>query len=188
MDTYNSLYWQFKLDMLIKALVLIGAINWGLYIYDYNIVDIVTDNINKGLNTNYAYDKIIYLLISILALYLVFKRDTWLPFLGKTVVPGEMIALRKPDKFDIKIKIKVKPNSKVIYWAASGKNKNQNVDEAYNTYANSGVILSDDNGDAELLIMEGEGYNTPLSYIDRHIHYRVFYSHGMLGSIKTVYY
>ena len=189
MDYYNKLYWECKLEMLMKALVFIGALNWGATIYGYNLVSISSDYLNNLLCTDYAFDKMVYVLVTIIALYLIFKRDTWLPFLGTSVLPGNIVALKKPEHFNMKITVNVKPNSKIIYWAALGKDKkDQNVEDAYYTYNNSGVVMSDEHGNADLHILEGNGYDTPLKHIERHIHYRVFYSHGMVGPVKTIFY
>ena len=185
--SYEKLYWMTKFRMLLIVLVIIGAFNWGGYAFDYNLVDLLATKVN---NESLHIDKIIYISIAISAFLLAIRKDTWLPFLGWTVMPSAMIPLKPPpNNANIKIQIKVSPNAKVIYWAAYGNDKNQHVIDAYKDYSNSGVIMSDANGIAELSIMEGSGYRVPYRTIERHIHYRVFCTlPGMLGPVKTVKY
>jgi hypothetical protein len=129
-------------------------------------------------------------LVALSALLLALFKSLWLPFLDRTVFPSGVLSLNTPANANIKIKVNVKPNTKVVYWAAYGKDKDkQNVSEAYKDYTNSGVVMSDSNGVAELSLIEGGGYNVPLRHIKRHVHYRVFgETGGMLSAVKTVFY
>jgi ABC-type Fe3+-hydroxamate transport system substrate-binding protein len=86
--------------------------------------------------------------------------------------------------------IKTKPNTKVAYWAALPKGDNPDVITAYGDYSNSGVVMSDANGNAVLQFNKGTGYIVPGGkYIRPHVHYRVFYSHHpeILSRVHTVY-
>jgi len=188
MNSFNKYYWMTKLRMLLVCLVLIGALNWGTTAYGYNLVEIVSNKIDsKG---TYHFKKIIYILVTVSALLLAFRKDTWLPFLGPTVFPTGVVSLKTPENANIKVKIHVRPNSKVVYWAAYGKDSvKQKVYDAYKDFSNSGVVMSDSNGIAELSIVEGGAYQLPLRTIKRHIHYRVFCEiGGMIGPIKTIFY
>jgi uncharacterized membrane protein YuzA (DUF378 family) len=171
-------------------LIIIGAINWGFEAFDYNLVEKLSGSINKLFNVNYPINKIIYILVAVAGIALALKEHTWLPFLGHTVLPETVLDLKIPDNYDTKVKIMTKPNSKIIYWAAIGKdNLNQDVDIAYADYKNCGVVLSDSEGYAELYILEGGGYTTPFGLkLRRHIHYRIAESNAFLGEVKTVYY
>lgn len=187
---YNSnFYWKHKLIMLLKVLVLIGSMNWGTTAFGYNFVAILSDKLNSLLLTNYSFDKIIYIIVGLSAVFLLFKKNMWLPFLGHTVLPEQIVQLKKNNNFNIKINVIVNPNSKVIYWAALGTDTNQSVFNAYKDYTNSGVIMSNNDGIAELTIQEGQGYTLPSgATISRHIHYRVFGTNGLLGPVETIFY
>ena len=46
--------------------------------------------------------------------------------------------------------------------------------EAYGDFSNSGVVMSNSSGLAELPILAGSGYTVPSGRkLDRHVHYRV---------------
>jgi len=180
-----------KIHIFLIGLVLIGAINWGLEAIDYNLVNYLSKSINKLLNGNWPIDKIIYIIVAIAGISLALKKETWLPFLGRTVIPTNVLDLKVPVKYDTKVKITIEPNTKVIYWAALGKNNpNQDVSVAYNNYENSGVALSDATGIVELLILAGDSYIVPPFGImkPRHIHYRIVKSNNILGQVNTIEY
>ena len=174
--------------MLLILLVLVGAFNWGTTAYGYNLVEMFSKSLNNLLSTNIDYYNYIYLVVAIAAVLLAIKRNTWLPFLGSTVLPDATLQFYTPNNANKVVLINVQPNSKVVYWAALGKSEKQKVNTAYNNYENSGVVMSDNNGVAQLLIYEGYGYDTSYGHIQKHIHYRVGYKHGMMSEIKTIYY
>jgi len=182
-------YFMTKIRMFVTAVVIIGAINWGTTALGYNLVEMLSKFINTYLKTNLPIDKIIYILVALCGVSLASKRTTWLPFLGKTILPGGLVTKQTPAKANKKIIIKVRPNAKVAYWAATGKNKkDQDVFDAYNNHSNSGVVIADNKGIAELLIIEGEGYRVPNGKrIPRHIHYRII-GNSMIDRVRTVYY
>jgi uncharacterized membrane protein YuzA (DUF378 family) len=184
-----SMYMSVKLNMLLTLLVLVGAINWGTTAFGYNLVEMLSNTINNFFKSDVSIDKAIYIVVAISALLLAMKRETWLPFLGKTVFPPGLVNVKVPEKTNKKIQIKTKPNSKVVYWAARGNNAKQDVWVGYGDFTNGGVVMSDANGNAELAIEEGAGYIVPSGrQISRHIHYRVFKKNGLLGKVKTVFY
>lgn len=186
--TYNTHFWMTKFRMLLLVLVIIGAYNWGAVAYGYNFVELLANKVSPSSSKNIC--QIIYILVALSALALALRKDTWLPFLGCTAVPSSLLPLKSPpNNANIKVKVQVNPNSKVVYWAAYGKDSEQDVSVAYKDFSNSGVVMSDSNGTAELSIVEGGGYHVPFRTISRHIHYRVFSSLGnMLGPVKTAHY
>ena len=186
--TYNNFFWMTKFRMLLLVLVIVGAYNWGSVAYGYNFVELLANNVSPSDSKNIC--NIIYILVALSALALALRKDTWLPLLGCTAIPSALLPLKTPpDNANIKVKVQVKPNSKVVYWAAYGKEAVQDVSVAYKDFSNSGVVMSDSNGTAELSIVEGGSYRVPFRTISRHIHYRVFSSLGnMLGPVKTVHY
>ena len=182
-------YLMTKVRMVVTALVIIGAINWGATTLGYNLVEMLSKFINTSLKTDLPIDKAIYILVALCGISLAYKRTTWLPFLGKSILPGNLVTKQTPAKANKKIKVRVRPNAKVAYWAATGKDKNeQDVFDAYGDNSNSGVVMADDKGVAELPILEGAGYKVPTGKrIPRHVHYRVI-GNSMMDRVRTVYY
>lgn len=182
-------YLMTKVRMVVTAVVIIGAINWGATTLGYNLVEMLSKFINTSLKTDLPIDKAIYILVALCGISLAYKRTTWLPFLGKSILPGNLVTKQTPAKANKKIKVRVRPNAKVAYWAATGKDKNeQDVFDAYGDNSNSGVVMADDKGVAELPILEGAGYKVPNGKrIPRHVHYRVI-GNSMMDRVRTVYY
>ena len=114
--------------------VIVGAINWGLTVFDFNLVEYLSKFINDTLNSNYPIDKVIYVLVALAGIKLL-RRDVFLPFLGKTVVPSSVVPMKENKYNKDKVTIKVQPNSKVMYWAAKKmKTENEKVWDAYDDF------------------------------------------------------
>ena len=187
---YNKIYLKTKIHMILLSVVFIGAINWGSTALGYNLVELLSKTINTSFQTNYPFDKIIYIIVALAAIWLAYKKTTWLPFLGTGIMPSNLVPLKTPSKTNKKINIKTEPNAKVAYWAALAKGDQTDVIDAYSDYSNSGVIMSDSNGNAILEIYEGTGYTVPSGrIIPRHIHYRIIgLPDGMMGKVETIEY
>ena len=179
-----------KMHMLLILILIISGLNQGLCVFNINLVDMLSDYLNKLFKINFKFNHVLYLIVAVVALSLAMKKTTWLPFLGKTVFPQNLIPLKTPYEANMEITIQTKPRSKVVYWAAKKQNKLTDVDKAYEDYSNAGVVLSDKNGTATLLISEGSGYKVPSGMsIPRHVHYRLIdLPRGMMGPIQTVQY
>ena len=179
-----------KIHMIIMGLILIGSINWLTTAFGYNMVEILHNSINQYFSSNIPINMTIYIIVGLCAIHIAFKMETWLPFLGKTVMPSNMIPLSTPHNTNTVVKVKVKPNSKVVYWAALPKGLNPSVKVAYDNYSNSGAVMSDNMGIASLPILTGSGYIVPSGRkIERHVHYRVSdIEYGMLSKIYTKFY
>ena len=188
-EKMSKIYAMTRVRMIVTAIVIVGAINWGTTALGYNLVEMLSKFINTNLKTDLPIDKAIYILVALCGISLAYKRTTWLPFLGKTILPGNLVTKQTPEKADKKIKVKVEPKSKVAYWAATGKDKkDQDVFDAYGDNSNSGVVVADDKGNAELPIIEGGSYTVPNGKrIPRHVHYRVI-GNSMMERVNTVYY
>lgn len=157
-------------DLFARFLLVIGGINYLFLSLNINLLD----NIKRYP----IVIKTIFLLIGLSALYFIFNRDYYLPFLGKCVIP---VGPKKTTENLKKIKLSgLPPNSYVIYWGAK-PNKTYsevfpNPMDAYKDYSNSDIGKTDNNGD---IIIELE---CPSEYIvskfgirkqlRRHIHYR----------------
>lgn len=181
----KQLYVQKTLNMVAIFLVLVGGINW------FSAVFMRRDAVATFVPRMLA--KTIYLLVGIAALYLAFKRDVYLPFLGETVLPCAAFAARTPDNANQEATITTLPNVKVIYWASEPKKDNsgnlQDWDVAYNDFANSGVAISDDKGKAILRFRGNpQAYKVPFKgTIKPHVHFRICEKYGMVGPVQILY-
>jgi len=193
MNKYMNMYLRVKFHMIMVALVLIGAINWGATAFGYNLVEILNTQVDHLFGTETRFNKIIYILVALSALKLAFKKSTWLPFLGYMAFPSTaLIPTIENTKGDTIIKVNVRPNTRVAYWSSFPRKTKgvPLVEEAYDDFSNSGVVKSDENGVAELKILVGSSYIVPSGReIPRHVHYRELdLDHGMMGDLKTEYY
>jgi hypothetical protein len=183
-----------KLRMLLLSIVFFGSINYGLTVFNYNIIDMTSDFIDKQANRKLYINHTIYFIIMLAGLILMYDLTTWLPFLGETVLPSSLIPLKTnnvdPNNKKI-ITIKIKPNTRVAYWASlPNTEKTPKVEQAYADYSNSGVVMSDSEGNAKLVLTIGSGYIVPRNkVIKRHVHYRELdQQYGMIGKVNTLYY
>lgn len=187
------------LYMFYLALVLIGALNWGIVAVNpnYNPVEILSNLLNTFLSkifgryVNLHLNTVVYGLVAVSALILLIQRDVWLPFLGKSVLPSALVPFKDPISSDTKVTINTSPNAKIAYWASlpmgpNGDSSDPDVATAYGDFSNGGVIMSDSTGVADLSILAGTGYHVPSGkMIPRHVHYRVINDNGMMGRIRT---
>lgn len=172
---------KMKLDFIALILVVIGGLNWGLYGSSqgrYNLVGALGPTISM----------VVYILIGVAAIWLVFKRDTYLPFLGTTVMPCPVLVERVPEGANTIVEVKVTPNSNVVFWASESQDNQiiNNPQEAYGTYSNSGVARSNARGIATLRVRKPVRYQAGMRTLPLHIHYRIC-ENGLMGRIETVY-
>ena len=172
-----------KLFKFAILLLIIASLNYGLFIFAK------TDIIGKVLG---SYQKCFYLLAFISAIYIMWDRDTYLPFLGRTIVPCNFFKDSIPANATKTITINInKPNAKVVYWAADSTTNPSiinNYVRAYNDYSNSGVSTSDKNGIVKLLVREPQAYTVPVKgLLQPHVHFRICEGPGSLGSVKTIF-
>jgi hypothetical protein len=122
---------------------------------------------------------------------LLFNRDTFLPFLAENFMPDVFLHLenRKPKKADKNVHVKVEPNSKVLYWAADpGKEVSKNWKKGYGKFENSGIVMSDNNGNATIPLECPNRYIVHgYKILPKHVHYRIYNKDSqMLSRIYTV--
>jgi uncharacterized membrane protein YuzA (DUF378 family) len=189
--------------MVLIALVLIGALNWGFYTFGYNLVEMLNRFLSGVFKRRLPLDRIIYVVVAISALILAFQRDTWLPFLGESVLPGAVLAL-KTNSGDTTVDVKVKSGTKVAYWAAKPESKPESQSEAdakesvdgtvppvkaaYDDFENSGVVVANEQGVAKLVFNKGTSYVVPSGRkLESHVHYREFGEDGMMGPVQSVF-
>lgn len=193
MKSSTHFYLKVKMHMVLIALVIIGAINWGSSVFGYNLVEILNSQLDKFVGGKTNINKIIYIVIALAGLKLALNKTTWLPILGYTAFPTQSLVPNKYNSIgNTVVKVYVKPNTRVAYWAALPRKNNEtpHVDVAYGKFENSGVVVSDNNGLAELLILPGSSYKVPSGrVIERHIHYRELdLESGIMGKLETIYY
>ena len=181
-------------NLICMVLVILGALNWGAHVFDINLVQIIDNLLNDlvtaltGEKLNIKFNIIVYSMVFSAAIILARQKTFWLSFLGPSVLPSSLVPLRKPSKSDIVVNIKTKPNSKVAYWSALPNNSKDVpfVTEAYGDFSNSGVVMSNDKGEASLSLLSGTKYVVPSGKeISRHLHWRLINENGMMGPVNT---
>lgn len=171
----NKLYVQKFKEKILLSMLLFGAI------YNF-LMSINTCGINKIIN----------LFIAASAL-MVIKRDYFLPFLGEAVIPNGVLETSQPKDANIGVVVNVPPSTKVIYWAAESSDEiNQTPWKAYNKYSNSGVAISDENGQATLKFREPAVYMKPSMFglekqLQPHVHFRYAKTNGMFSRVETIF-
>lgn len=135
-----------------------------------------------------SFSRIIYIFVGISALVIMFDRDTYLPFLGPTVIPCSVLEIRDPPDYTREVKIVVEPNVKIIYWATEPSKKTKSWKKAYGDYQNAGVTISNGEGIAVFKVREPSKYKVPImGKLKPHIHYRVCGEAGWMGRINTIF-
>ena len=182
-DVHNYNIVRKKLFMFVMAFLIVGALNYlSIALFKINFIQKITRKEKIA--------EIVYLIIGLSTLYIMFDRDTYLPFLGRAVFPCDVLVQSMPKDATIALTLKVKPNAKVVYWAANPSKTGEltNYKGAYGEYENSGVSKSNSEGIVKLNIMEPQPYYLDFQrkIVPRHLHYRVCFN-GMLGPIRTVY-
>ena len=187
--------------MVLIAIVLVGALNWGFHTFGYNLVEMLNRFLSGVFKRRLPLDRVIYVVVAVSAVALAVQRDTWLPFLGNSVLPGAVVPLKK-NMGDTTVDVKVMPGAKVAYWAAEPETKldaiNKGASEgnkavplvraAYDQFENSGVVVANDQGMATLVFNKGTSYIVPSGRkLESHVHYREFGEDGMMGPVKSVF-
>lgn len=173
-----------KIFMFSMVLLIVGALNWL-------IIGVAGVNVLEGL-VGRTLARILYVLVGLAALLIAFNRDTYLPFLGETVMPCSIIPEQIPKGADTSLTVNVTPGSTVLYWAAEpeteGLKKIGDWRKAYLKFMNAGVVKANAQGEAVLLARAPQPYTVPWKgRLEPHIHFRVCGGDGMLGRIKTVF-
>ena len=132
-----------------------------------------------------------YTLIGLSALWVMFDRDTYLPFLGPTHIPCGALSPREPKDANQSVTIQVPPNRTILYWASEPANEHlkdiPSWKDAYLNYDNTGVVVSDQTGRATLRIRAPQRYQVPFhGLLEPHVHYRMCEESGWMGRVMTV--
>lgn len=177
----NIVAWKWFI-MIATTLVLVGGLNWlSVGLLDR---DLVASLLGKGLAS-----KAVYVLVGLSAVFLFFRRDTYLPFLGPTIFPVGALAAKQPQGATQEITVRTIPNAKVVYWASEPSRGDPLGDykEAYGAYENAGVAIADAQGDAKLKVRgPPRAYTVPLKgELKSHIHFRIVKENGWAGRVET---
>jgi uncharacterized membrane protein YuzA (DUF378 family) len=173
----------FKFAMVV---LIVGALAWlSVGIFQINPVE-------KLLGFRSPAARVVYILVGICAVAIMFNRDTYLPFLGETVLPCAIIPEQLPEGADTQVKVHVTPGAKVLYWAAEPATEGlKNIKDwrgAYLKYMNSGVVKANEEGVATLMVRKPQPYRVPWKgQLEPHIHFRECNTDGMVSRIKTVF-
>jgi len=139
-------------------------------------------------------------LLTLAALYVGFRRDTYLPFLGETVIPCSLLEEKTPEHADAQVIISgMEPGAKVLYWASERNESNERNEQnesglakikdwrrAYLKFANAGVTTTDEAGHAILRVRTPQPYTVPIKgRIESHVHWRICHDGGMIGPVET---
>jgi len=166
-------------------LLVIGGINLGYMSMFKN------DLISSVFGKRSLIATTLYIAICIAALSIAFFRDTYLPFLGPSVMPCSLLKPQIPDNANYEVSISVHPGQKIMYWAAEPENNEfhhiQDWKEAYLKYKNAGVTIAGANGIAILKVRKPQAYTVPFKgELSPHIHYRACKEDGFIGKVHTV--
>ena len=171
------------LHLIAMILVVVGGLNWGAVgLFGFDIV--------RAIFGRSVVASIVYVLIGVAALVVATSRDSYLPFLGETVMPCSVLEDRVPDHADTEVSVSgLTPGAKVLFWAAEpateGLARIRDWRRAYLDFANAGVATVDAGGHAILRVRKPQSYTVPLKgAIDSHVHWRVCGDDGMLGPVQ----
>lgn len=149
--------------------------------------------IHVVLADNKIWKKVVCLVVGLAAGWLMFQRDSYLPFLGEAVLPMTAIVNeRVPEKAnaDITLTLNVPDGTKVIYWGAEQASKVfDNPWDAYGNYSNAGVATVNQ-GKAVIKFVCPAEYKVAMGNkkLKRHIHYRTCCTrNAMMGAVQTVH-
>jgi uncharacterized membrane protein YuzA (DUF378 family) len=170
--------------------IVIGALNWLF-------VGLAKFNLVKALLGEGAAARSVYVLVGLAALYVMFNRDFYLPFLGESVMPCAAFKDRIPPGASRTLTLSLQPGTKVLYWAAEPEMdelKNvRNWKTAYARFENAGVATAGDDGIAYMKVRDPQSYTVPFlgglmqKKIEPHVHYRICGGDGLLSRVETIY-
>jgi uncharacterized membrane protein YuzA (DUF378 family) len=174
-----------KLHALAILLLVIGGVNAGL------LALTGTDPVRALFGTKSLVTNGIFLSVGLAALSIAFFRDSYLPFLGSSVVPCDVLQAHTPEGADAEVRVVVAPGAKVLYWASEPANEElahvQDWKQAYLGFRNAGVAVADADGRAALRVRKPQGYTVPMKgELAPHVHYRVCEGSHHLGRVETV--
>lgn len=169
-------------------LLVLAGLNWG-FVAIFKI-----DAISSLFGKSSIFSKIFFVLIAICAIYVGINRDSYLPFLGQSVLPCSVLTEKIPAGAELKVRIIAPAGHKVIYWAAEPSvEKDAHAllhgwKEAYGEFENSGVAIAEADGSALLQVRRPQPYWVPPgAQLEPHVHYRICSKNGMIGPVRSLF-
>lgn len=165
-------------------LLVASALNWlFLAVFDVNALETLFGK---------SIARVLYIVVGIVAISVMFFRDSYLPFLGPMVAPCSVLQPREPPGATKDVKVIVPAHAKVIYWAAEPASESlktvKSAMEAYQKFENAGVAVANADGVAILKVRDPQPYKVPLmGKLESHVHYRVCGESGFMGRVNTAY-
>lgn len=167
-----------KLYMLLQAIVLIAAFVGGLVMMMARRIRLAS--IFGGL------------VVTLSALGLAFRRDTFLPFLGPAALPPTLLkdelAPRNANTEAV-LTVDAPDGTRLLYWGARpAAEVRPSPWAAYDDWSNAGVTVVR-GGKATIRFECPAKYRVPVAgVLERHVHYRLCSGkRGMLGPVMTEY-
>lgn len=182
------MYGQFKFEMVLRVLLLAGGLNWLTAAFlKKDVIGMAFEALKVPIIA-----RIVYGLVGFSAVYLMFSRDYYLPFLSATAFPHPALKVQEPEKATVMLRVKVNApaGTKVVYWASEpAKEVVASPRQAYQGGKNSGVVLVDANMEVAFKVRDPSEYRVGMfgRKVPKHIHYRVESGSGMLGPVLTAY-
>lgn len=134
--------------------------------------------------------KFIAVLVFLAIISVGLQRNTYLPFLGPTVLPPIFLQNEvQPEgaNFTFTVDMPEAEGRKIMYWGSKpSKTLFEDPYTAYGEYKNSGITTVK-NGEAKFVVFCPSSYRVPGTLLSPHIHYRVVEPNGLLGEVKTVF-
>ncbi len=128
----------------------------------------------------------LYVILGVVGVYIMFRRDFFLPFLGETVMPTAINESKQnPEKITL---TKLPPNVTVVAWATKENTDNTPFKDpwaAYGDYSNYDTVQSNDKGEAIVELILPSEYHVPGKTLKKHVHYRFEISKGMFSRVHT---
>ncbi len=168
------------IHFLAKNLLLLGAMN-------YLFISVMNVNIFSLIKSEFIV-KLIFILIGISAIYFMFDRDFYLPFLGECVIPVGDSKINESKNVIEVVLTELPPNVNVMFWASGSSDAPyDSPQKAYGDYLNSGFVKTDKFGHTTFKINCPSEYIVPIyGKLEKHVHYR-YELPGQRGMFSRVY-
>lgn len=181
-----SKYYLHMLAFILTAIGALNAVSYGALGFDaLYYLNVVTFNSRQFL-------LLVYVLMALSVIHLIGKRDSYLPFLGESVIPMSLPEYTPKDgKLHTIINVDDPEAVKVMYWSANPSSiVFNNHDRAYQNFNNAGIVPVVDK-QAKLILT-----NCPAQYkvpqyglseqtLPKHIHFRYIRASGMASEVFT---
>lgn len=138
------------------------------------------------------FTKFISVFVIVATLWMTFRRDTYLPFLGyaafpKSLIPGDFAPVNS--NTEITVPFDAPDGTRVIYWGALTADDVQPTPQAaYGDYSNAGVATVMHSMAVIRFHCPSEYYVPWGKKLKRHLHYRFCCEKsGLIGPVRTVW-